>query len=40
MCEQLTGLKVAACVKTGDTDLDIPFEALESFYEENRGDLK
>ena len=40
MCEQLTGLKVAACVKTGDTDLDIPFEALESFYEENRGNLK
>lgn len=40
MCEQLTGLKVAACVKTGDTDLDIPFEVLESFYEENRGDLK
>ena len=40
MCEQLTGLKVAACVKTGDTYLDIPFEVLESFYEENRGDLK
>lgn len=33
MCEYMTGLKVAACVKEGDTDLDIPFEVLEGFYE-------
>lgn len=40
MCESLTGLKTAACVKNGDTELDIPFEKLEGFFEENRGDLK
>lgn len=33
MCEYMTGLKVLACVKDGDTDLDIPFEVLESLYE-------
>ena len=33
MCETMTGLKVLACVKAGDTDLDIPFELLESLYE-------
>ncbi len=33
MCEYMTGLKVIACVKDGDTDLDIPFEVLEGFYE-------
>lgn len=33
MCETMTGLKVMACVKDGDTDLDIPFELLESLYE-------
>lgn len=33
MCEAMTGLKVLACVKDGDTDLDIPFELLESLYE-------
>lgn len=33
MCETMTGLKVLACVKDGDTDLDIPFELLESLYE-------
>lgn len=33
MCEYMTGLKVVACVKDGDTDLDIPFEVLEGLYE-------
>jgi dethiobiotin synthetase len=33
MCEYMTGLKVLACVKDGDTDLDIPFELLESLYQ-------
>lgn len=33
MCEYMTGLKVIACVKDGDTDLDIPFEVLEGLYE-------
>ncbi|GAA6396642.1 dethiobiotin synthase [Solibaculum mannosilyticum] len=33
MCESLTGLKVLACVRDGDTDLEIPFELLESLYE-------
>lgn len=33
MCEQMTGLKVFACVKDGDTDLELPFEVLESLYE-------
>lgn len=33
MCEYMTGLKVVACVKDGDTDLDIPVEVLEGFYE-------
>lgn len=33
MCEYMTGLKVVACVKDGDTDLDIPFDVLEGFYE-------
>ena len=33
MCEAMTGLKVLACVKDGDTDLDIPFELLEALYE-------
>ena len=28
----MTGLKVIACVKEGDTDLDIPFELLEGLY--------
>ncbi|MDD4688632.1 MAG: dethiobiotin synthase [Eubacteriales bacterium] len=32
MCEYMTGLKVLACVKDGDTDLDIPSEVLESLY--------
>lgn len=33
MCEYMTGLKAVACVKDGDTDLDIPFEVLEGLYE-------
>jgi len=33
MCEKLTGLKVLACVKDGDTDLDIPVKILELLYE-------
>lgn len=33
MCEAMTGLKVLACVKRGDTDLDLPFEVLEALYE-------
>lgn len=33
MCEYLTGLKVIACVKDGDTDLNLPFAVLESLYE-------
>lgn len=37
MCEYMTGLKVVACVKDGDTDLELPAEALEALYEENGG---
>lgn len=33
MCEYMTGLKVLACVKDGDTELDIPFKILEALYE-------
>lgn len=33
MCELITGLKVLAYVKDGDSDLDIPFELLETLYE-------
>ena len=33
MCEYMTGLKVVACVNDGDTELDIPFEALDRLYE-------
>lgn len=32
MCQQLTGLKVVACVKDGDTELDISPQALEELY--------
>ena len=35
MCETMTGLKVLACVKNGDTELDISFDLLESLYESN-----
>lgn len=37
MCEVMTGLQVVACVKEGDTDLDISFELLEGIYEEKGG---
>lgn len=37
MCETMTGLKVVACVKDGDSDLDISLERLEGLYEENGG---
>ena len=40
MCEAMTGLNVVACVKDGDMDLDIPFELMEGFYEENGGKRK
>lgn len=33
MCEYLTGLRVLACVKSGDTELDIDGELLASLYE-------
>ncbi|MCD8077263.1 MAG: dethiobiotin synthase [Lachnospiraceae bacterium] len=33
MCETLTGLKVVACVRDGDTELDISPEDLEALYE-------
>ncbi len=32
MCEALTGLKVLACVKAGDTDLAVSAEQLETLY--------
>ncbi|MCM1185534.1 MAG: dethiobiotin synthase [Lachnoclostridium sp.] len=32
MCGHLTGVKVLACVKDGDTELDIPQETLKSLY--------
>lgn len=32
MCEHFTGIKVLACVKKGDSKLDIPFEVLEELY--------
>lgn len=37
MCEYMTGIKVVACVKEGDTELDLSFDALEQLYEENGG---
>lgn len=36
MCQTMTGLKVVACVKDGDCDLDISLERLEALYEEER----
>lgn len=33
MCEYITGSKVIACVRDGDTDLDISIEFLKSLYE-------
>lgn len=32
MCEALTGLKVLACVKAGDTDLAVSADQLETLY--------
>lgn len=40
MCECMTGLKVIACVKEGDKDLDLPFEELEVLYEEDGGNVQ
>lgn len=37
MCENMTGLKVLACVKQGDADLNISFEKLEALYESVGG---
>lgn len=40
MCEALTGLKVLACVKAGDTDLELSAEQLEALYRtEDENDL-
>lgn len=33
MCEFMTGLKVLACVKDGDTDLELDIDTLTSLYE-------
>ncbi|MCB6608866.1 dethiobiotin synthase [[Clostridium] symbiosum] len=33
MCESMTGLKVLACVKDGDTELDMDADELASLYE-------
>lgn len=33
MCQQMTGLKVLACVKDGDTDLDMDIDALTALYD-------
>lgn len=33
MCEHMSGLKVLACVKKGDKDLDIDVEKLKEIYE-------
>lgn len=38
MCEYMTGIKVVACVKNGDTDLEILPEILEELYELNGGE--
>ena len=34
MCELLTGVPVVACVRQGDTDLDLDAETLEALYKE------
>ncbi len=40
MCEALTGLKVLACVKEGDTELELSAEQLEALYRmEDENDL-
>ena len=33
MCESMTGLKVLACVRDDDTDLDLDINTLTSLYE-------
>lgn len=33
MCEYMTGLKVLACIRDGDTDLDMDADLLASLYE-------
>ena len=33
MCEHMSGLKVLACVKKGDKDLDIDIDKLKEIYE-------
>lgn len=33
MCEYLTGVRVVACVREGDTELNISLEALQSLYQ-------
>ena len=33
MCEWMTGIPVLACVKNGDTELELPVEQLQSLYE-------
>ena len=38
ICERITGVKVVACVKDGDTDLDISIEALCSLYDEEENE--
>ena len=40
MCESMTGCQTVACVKAGDTELDIPLETLVALYEEPGGTLK
>ena len=37
MCESLTGVKVVACVRDGDEELDIPIESLKELYEEEKA---
>lgn len=33
MCQHMSGLKVLACVKKGDKDLDIDIDKLKEIYE-------
>lgn len=33
MCESMTGVKVVACVREGDCELDLPLDVLLSLYE-------
>lgn len=40
MCEWMTGAKVIACVKEGDTDLEISIEELTQLYAERGGNEK